>query len=77
MSYLNTMSSNKNQADVSVVSMVTYCYLAFTILAISAPRQCGRGRVHRKCRLTGLKALTVPSEQPQKINSSVTDRQVA
>lgn len=53
------------------------CYLASTILATSVPRLCGRGNVQRKCRSAGLKARTVPSEQPQKIRSSVMDRQVA
>lgn len=52
-------------------------HLASTTVAMSVPRQCGRGRVQMKCRLTGLKALTVPSAQPQKISSSVTDRDVA
>lgn len=47
------------------------------MVATSTPKQCGRGSVHRKWRLAGLKARTVPSEQPQKIKRSVTERQVA
>lgn len=52
-------------------------HLASVTVAMSVPRLCGRGRVQRKCRLTGLKARTVPSAQPQNIRSSVTDRAVA
>lgn len=52
-------------------------HLASIMLPTSVPRWCGRGNVHRKCRLMGLKARTVPSEHPQKMNSSVTQRHVA
>lgn len=47
------------------------------MVATSTPKQCGRGIVHRKWRLAGLKARTIPSEQPQKMKRSVTERQVA
>lgn len=52
-------------------------HLASDMVATSTPKQCGRGSVHRKWRLAGLKARTVPSEQPQKMKWSVTERQVA